>query len=210
MGVYVITLVNIKALQVIQPEGPYRLLGYSYGGVVAYEMARILLQQGQEVSSLVLLDSFAPWFVQQQKSLDDKERLLEVTATLATLYGRNLTLDIQGLQQVPDDHQVEEMSRLLKREGVDITSEQFATFYRVFKANRHCYLNYQAEKMPHELDVRLYRANEREPDSEARLADHGWNALLLNPVQVHDVQGNHFSILSREGVQQIVDLMKGI
>lgn len=42
----------------IQPNGPYLLAGFSFGGLVALEMARQLRQQGEAVPFLALLDSF--------------------------------------------------------------------------------------------------------------------------------------------------------
>ena len=47
----------IEAVRAAQPKGPYRLLGYSFGGLVAYEMARQLLAGGERVSFLALLDA---------------------------------------------------------------------------------------------------------------------------------------------------------
>ena len=47
----------IKEMRTVQSEGPYFLGGYSYGGLVAFEMAQQLRQQGQEVALLVLFDS---------------------------------------------------------------------------------------------------------------------------------------------------------
>jgi oxalate---CoA ligase len=46
----------------VQPQGPYRLLGYSFGGYVAYEMARKLGSHGHCVGSLGLLDTRAPGY----------------------------------------------------------------------------------------------------------------------------------------------------
>src|SRR5207237_1807455 len=43
-----------------QPAGPYRLGGYSSGGVVAYEMARQLVAQGREVAALAVIDHRRP------------------------------------------------------------------------------------------------------------------------------------------------------
>jgi acetoacetyl-CoA synthetase len=40
-----------------QPEGPYRLAGYSSGGLIAVEMARRLLAQGERVGPVMLLDT---------------------------------------------------------------------------------------------------------------------------------------------------------
>ncbi|GAB3497653.1 thioesterase domain-containing protein [Amycolatopsis cihanbeyliensis] len=44
----------------IQPDGPYLLGGWSFGGVTATEVARLLLEQGHEVRPVVLLDGRAP------------------------------------------------------------------------------------------------------------------------------------------------------
>jgi thioesterase domain-containing protein len=46
----------IGEMKGIQPEGPYRVAGYSFGGVVAYEMARQLEAAGEDVAFLGLLD----------------------------------------------------------------------------------------------------------------------------------------------------------
>jgi len=42
----------------VRPHGPYHLVGYSFGGWVALEMARLLRQQGEEVGALILVDSW--------------------------------------------------------------------------------------------------------------------------------------------------------
>ncbi len=47
-------------IQMIQPQGPYLLAGYSGGGITAYEMAQQLREMGQEVAVLALLDTPLP------------------------------------------------------------------------------------------------------------------------------------------------------
>lgn len=49
----------IRILRDYQPEGPYILGGWCYGGVVAHEMACQLKQAGEEVQHLIMLDSHA-------------------------------------------------------------------------------------------------------------------------------------------------------
>jgi thioesterase domain-containing protein len=46
----------LSAIRKAWPRGPYRLLGYSMGGKVAFEMARRLEQEGETVEPLILLD----------------------------------------------------------------------------------------------------------------------------------------------------------
>ena len=52
----------IREMRAAQPEGPYQILGSSFGGVVAFEMANQLQAMGESVHLLAMLDSFAPGF----------------------------------------------------------------------------------------------------------------------------------------------------
>jgi thioesterase domain-containing protein len=49
-----------EAIRAVQPNGPYYLGGYCFGGMVAYEMARLLVAQGQEVALLALFNTPSP------------------------------------------------------------------------------------------------------------------------------------------------------
>jgi hypothetical protein len=51
-----IAVAHLKSLRAVQPGGPYLLGGWCNGGLVAYEMARQLLAEGQTVDLLVLMD----------------------------------------------------------------------------------------------------------------------------------------------------------
>jgi amino acid adenylation domain-containing protein len=48
----------VKEIRQVQPAGPYYLGGRSFGGTVAYEMARLLVEQGEEVALLAIFDSY--------------------------------------------------------------------------------------------------------------------------------------------------------
>jgi nonribosomal peptide synthetase DhbF len=50
----------LRSIRRVQPAGPYNLLGWSFGGLVAHAMATELRAQGEEVSLLALLDSYPP------------------------------------------------------------------------------------------------------------------------------------------------------
>jgi thioesterase domain-containing protein len=50
----------VTAIRTVQPQGPYQLLGWSFGGLVAYEMAHQLEAMGEHVSLLALLDTRRP------------------------------------------------------------------------------------------------------------------------------------------------------
>jgi acetoacetyl-CoA synthetase len=47
----------VDCIQSVQPAGPYLLGGHSLGGLIAFEMARLLASRGEEVEWLALIDS---------------------------------------------------------------------------------------------------------------------------------------------------------
>jgi acetoacetyl-CoA synthetase len=50
----------VTRLRAVQSSGPYSLLGYSFGGLVAYEMATVLRAAGERISYLGLIDVLPP------------------------------------------------------------------------------------------------------------------------------------------------------
>jgi thioesterase domain-containing protein len=50
----------LREIRAVQPKGPYFLSGYCFGGMVAYEMARLLKTQGEDVALLVMFNTPAP------------------------------------------------------------------------------------------------------------------------------------------------------
>src|SRR5207249_598570 len=50
----------LREIRTVQRKGPFLLAGYCFGGMIAYEMARLLRTQGQEVALLVMFNTPAP------------------------------------------------------------------------------------------------------------------------------------------------------
>lgn len=50
----------IKEMRTVRPKGPFLLCGFSFGGLVAYEMAQQLRDEGEQVPFLALMDTDAP------------------------------------------------------------------------------------------------------------------------------------------------------
>ncbi|MFJ8042102.1 amino acid adenylation domain-containing protein [Kitasatospora sp. NPDC096147] len=73
----------LEQLRRVQPEGPYHLLGWSYGGAVAHEMACQLRSAGEEVALLAMLDGYPPIPAQLRAwSPEDGSTLAALLATL--------------------------------------------------------------------------------------------------------------------------------
>src|SRR4029450_11886300 len=65
----------VDVLRAHQPRGPYYLCGASFGGVVAFEMGRRLVTEGEEVRFLGLLDAYGGDYPKHRKSLALGKRL---------------------------------------------------------------------------------------------------------------------------------------
>jgi thioesterase domain-containing protein len=63
----------IKMIKMIRPKGPYRLGGWSFGGMVAHEMACQLLAGGETVEKLLLIDAYHPNLVQMTEEINKIE-----------------------------------------------------------------------------------------------------------------------------------------
>ena len=67
----------LKEIRALQPEGPYYLLGASFGGLVAFEMAQQLDAQGQKTAMLALLDTYCPLRSVKQRMRGHLAHLIE-------------------------------------------------------------------------------------------------------------------------------------
>ena len=54
-------MANLEAIRTRQPKGPYNLCGFSFGGLVALEMAQQLWQAGEQVAFLGMIDTLPNW-----------------------------------------------------------------------------------------------------------------------------------------------------
>lgn len=81
----------VRAIRTVQPEGPYRLGGWSFGGAVAFEMARQLRAAGARVDLLALLDSWSPSLSGASAPTEQEVR---------DLVARDLGLAAQGIAPV--------------------------------------------------------------------------------------------------------------
>jgi acetoacetyl-CoA synthetase len=72
----------VGRMREVQPVGPYAILGYSFGGNLAVEVARQLTANGQKVELVTVLDSYVPGLL--------PKGLSEVVMHLRIIAGLNL------------------------------------------------------------------------------------------------------------------------
>jgi polyketide synthase PksN len=102
----------LSIIRAVQPEGPYHLGGYSYGGTVAYEVTRQLQELGESVASILMLDARA-----------DSES--EIEADLSTFSGKQAMLQAVNISlyesTVSRPEKVAEM--LIHRNELDLSMD---------------------------------------------------------------------------------------
>ncbi|MFJ4953085.1 beta-ketoacyl synthase N-terminal-like domain-containing protein [Streptomyces sp. NPDC088760] len=156
-----------------QPEGPYRLGGYSFGGNVAYEMALQLQAAGEEVETLVLFDSYPP----------------------ETYVGRHLSDD-----EFADAFPL--LLDAVGEDGLDARELREKGFYQIWKHNYDLLKGHYPDQR-FRGDLVLLRAEEGDStvrlDTALRmnLVDKSlWEEHVTGRLTVRKVLGDHFSMFA--------------
>jgi amino acid adenylation domain-containing protein len=193
----------IEALRTVQPEGPYRLGGWSMGGTVAFEMAQQLRAQGHGVALLVLLDSRIP-------APDEKFVEQEFEATLLTDVVRyfGLPLNLEDISQLPKDEVLARVLEQAKKAGLvppEVEVSQAQRFVELCKNDFRATRNYILHRYPGRII--LFRAIE-EPAGASPDPTFGWDKWVAGGVEVHAVPGNHANMVYRPQVEVLAEKLK--
>src|SRR5579872_607667 len=163
----------LEHMRATQPRGPYFLGGYSFGGLVALEMARRLRARSEEIGLLTLVDTYLPGPTENQSLLG---RFLSLSGAQkwaylkkrAVRYGRGIKRRIVALYLPPAIKAVREACAIAERE-------------------------YQPKL--YEGDIVIFRASEK---ALRGLDDPrgGWQKYAAGTVEIHEVDGDHGNILN--------------
>jgi nonribosomal peptide synthetase DhbF len=97
----------IDQIRKIQPAGPYQLIGWSFGGLVAFTIAALLQKQGCDVSLLSLIDVYPPVIQETPLSITRESIFSSLSQHLGYDTG-NESLDISNLiDELPGDLMIE-------------------------------------------------------------------------------------------------------
>lgn len=171
-----------------QPEGPYLVGGYSVGGVIAFEVARQLLEDGNEVEKLILIDTVCPTF---GNSMPD------------ALVGFLDSINLVGMVN-EDENQGKSKGQPIRSDHFTLARQQLLE-YKVSKL--------PGRKMPQVMLVSAKEGVDKQDQvsrpvvlpEEQRIVDwflddridqgsFGWDELLEG-VHVIRADGNHFSMM---------------
>jgi thioesterase domain-containing protein/acyl carrier protein len=179
----------ISEIRTVQPDGPYLLGGYSFGGIVALEMAQELIAQGQMPPLVVLFDTFCP---------SAYDTFAEKCSALFKAFGipkdgspghlsRKVKMVVRGLQRRVSEMRVPHELRQVRR-----TCQEAATAYtlQVYPGR-----------------IILFRSSER---PLTHFHDHhaGWKAVAADGLAIHEIAGEHDDVLLEPQVQLVAEQLK--
>ncbi len=214
----------VQGIREIQPEGPYYLAGGSSGGLVAFEMACRLKEQGSAVGPLVLLDTFnfayghslakprllyenlrfylrrCGYHIRNMRNIAGKDSIRYLSGRIPAL--RHYLTDLLAVARGESRNQlpVQGLPHELGQEAGMMRD----TLNRVAKSSLDAARNYVPQY--YDGEVILFKASECQdvPYQESTL---GWSPFVRE-VQTVEVQGDHKTIFSGPQVQSVARVIE--
>lgn len=174
----------LRQIRAVQPQGPYHLLGWSFGGHIAHAMAILLQQQGERVALLSMLDNYPlPSRLFQPEDLIIQQRLMSALSDGAV---------------APGEDYVARVREHLGMSGLD--AGLFDAILREFKAapilmNAHDFQCFDG-------DLLFFRASE-DPLRDEFQTPEAWQAHICGDIVVHSIACLHEKIMRPEALTHI-------
>jgi thioesterase domain-containing protein len=180
-------------LEAAFPEGPYRVLGWSFGGLAAHALATELQRRGRTVQSLTVVDVHPGWL---GLTHDD----------VPPLDDRNMRPHLEYLMRLvgldPDLYDAEvfvfdEVMKLLRERGSALGAldeERLRAITAISANNNHLMIDYRPAVFDGDI-LLLAATDQQKPEATAA----AWRPYLTGEVRTHVVPGDHGTLLSRPG-----------
>jgi amino acid adenylation domain-containing protein len=191
----------VQEIERIDPSGPYRLGGYSFGGLIAFEMAQQLLARGKQVALLALIDAYAPGY---PKPLSIPKRVLvnlrEIRRKGAgnrwSFFKERIRVNMVSVRRsFPGFTYRSGDGGTPQTPGEELDNKLYI--------GRNIKRRYSPKPYPGRID--LFRATDIGPTFKNE-GTHGWGPMVAaGGLVTHDVPGDHFSIVADPHVRVLAD-----
>ncbi|MCO7542569.1 non-ribosomal peptide synthetase [Pseudomonas sp. VA159-2] len=201
----------VRRLRAVQPQGPYRLAGWSFGGVLAFEVAAQLLGADQAVAFVGLIDTYVPRLSDQGKARWHGPHLAEAQLLLHCrehwraqgAAGATQLAEVEALE--PGALAFDALlghcrARQLLVPGLAPASDaQLRHFFARHVAHGHALAHYHLAPLP--VPLHLFQAEQRTGAIVCDSPTLGWAEALPGQVlHCHGVPGDHQSMVQEPQV----------
>jgi thioesterase domain-containing protein len=198
--------VYIKELRRVQTRGPYQLGGWSFGGIVAYEMSLQLEEEGEEVAALCLFSAYLPSSRLSRKPIRSDQFIKRVVEN----YGLSNAADIQD--NVLSTERLDIILDTAKRAGVVMPDMQSRDFHdlilrgaETFRAHVRMVRRYCPARKARRL--KLFEAEDRRADGDGPFLD--WSSGAYH-VYREEIPGDHFTMLREPNVAVLAARLRAV
>ena len=193
----------IEDIRRVQPHGPYRLLGYSFGGTVVLEMAHQLRALGEEVEMLGMIDS---------KSRDYEEALSRLHSVQSRINrrvnrfrGNAGSLTWQDRARYVSEKITTRAIRFACMTAASFNIRRVPAFMSsAYDINYVAVQNYKVRAYDGKLI--LFRASEQ--DDTRGPYDLGWGPIFDQGVEIHDLTGDHERIFLEPNIDRLAESLR--
>jgi len=191
----------MAAIRSVQSRGPYLLGGWSLGGNLAFETARRLIEQGEQIGLLALLDAGA---LPGDKPPSETDFLPMMMA----LFSDEQNLPLERINAMTPGEQLQYFVE--RAAQADVAPGDFAAgrrVFEVFKASMQAILDYRQQPYPGKLT--LFSAEHREDwFGSNRDPQLGWGAWARGGVEVHRIPGGHIRMVQEPSVRVLAEKLR--
>lgn len=199
----------IEEIVASNPDGPYALAGFSYGGIVAYEMARQLRAKGKEVTILAQFDTYVfPQYYYEspiiKKIISGFYLIGKVGFVLLNMFSSKKNF---GRRSELMALQFKGWQLMLKHGRAKQYEMQFNVPYKMLQQHNKATGEYTIT--PQDIVIDLFRATE-----EVNLVhDHeylGWKKMAGKGIRKHMVVGNHVDMFEKPDVKDFAEKLQKV
>ena len=204
-----------KAIKQRQPQGPYAIAGYSYGSMLAFEVAKAM--KAEDSSEIKFLGSFnlPPHIKSRMQQLDWVEGLLNLSYFLELItsdHAREISPAMHAL-----DTQEEVVNAILadsnptRLETLSLTAKKLLNWANLALSLQGMARQYEPSGIVDGIDVFCATplaavAKSRQDWVKNHLSK--WSDFSTTPPRIHDVEGEHYTMISPDHVFSFQKVLK--
>ena len=195
----------LREMQTIQPQGPYFVGGYSFGGIVAYEIAQQIRSQGQEVALLAMLDTCRPGY---ERRLSFKRRILLHINNIFRRGHKYIAHKAKGWYK-QFHYNTKQVCNHYFPTGSHVILPEDKKYLEISNAHKQALNTYVFR--PYVGKLTLFRTRDENRTEAIGLeydSHFGWGEIVMGDLDIKYIPGSHLSLLNEPNVRVLAKQVK--